>query len=285
MSDATPIPAILSAEALRGDFDSFILLDARPGPDAYAKGHLPNARHADLNLHLSRASEADFDPAMGGRHPLPSLKAWSKQLGAWGIGADSRVVIYDDQSGANAAARAWWMLRAIGHESVQVLDGGLQAALAAGLKLTTEKSQVQPRGDYFAPRWLSTVAEMDIVEKLAQHQEWKVLDVRASVRYRGETEPIDPIAGHIPGALNVPFAENLKADGSFKSIHELQSLYEAFLGETRTDHLVVHCGSGVTACHTLLALEHAGFRGAALYVGSWSEWCRNEKPLAKGDQP
>ena len=269
---------LISPEEFRS-LEGAVLLDARPR-EGYVSGHLRGALHADPGSHLSGASEPGFDPAMGGRHPLPSLKAWRSTLGLWGIRINTPVVIYDDQGGANAAARAWWMLRAVGHEDVRVLDGGLEAALAAGLEAITVASSIQPRGHYPASAWLLPTVEMDVVEKLAQHPEWRVLDVRSTERYRGETEPIDPVAGHIPGALNLPFTENLDASGRFKSPVELRSLYTELLGGSSPDHLVVHCGSGVTACHTLLALEHAALSGSALYVGSWSEWCRSGKPMA-----
>ncbi len=272
---------LISPEELRA-LAGAVLLDARALAD-YAKGHLRGALHADPGFHLSRASEPDFDPAQGGRHPLPPLKAWRSNLGLWGIGTDTPVVIYDDQGGANAAARAWWMLRAVGHEDVRVLDGGLKAALQIGLEVTAEASPAQARSHYPASAWLLPTVEMEVVESLAKHREWRVLDVRSEARYRGETEPIDPVAGHIPGALNLPFTENLDSAGRFKSTVELRALYTQLLCGLRPDHLVVHCGSGVTACHTLLAMEHAGLGGSGLYVGSWSEWCRSGKPQAKGD--
>jgi len=265
---------------------NLVLLDARPRAD-YEAGHLPGARHADLERDLSRAAEPEHDPAKGGRHPLPSLKAFRATVGAWGIGPDSRVVVYDAAGGANAACRAWWMLRSLGLQQVQVLDGGLEAALAAGLRLTTEPPAFQPLEPLPAVRWLATVADIEVVGQLAKHPRWKVLDVRSGERFRGETEPFDPVAGHIPGAVNLPYAENLEADGRFKSPEALRALYAGLTEGLPPDHLVVHCGSGVTACHTLLALEHAGFQGAdgsapALYVGSWSEWCRSGRERATG---
>ncbi|HYC60011.1 MAG TPA: sulfurtransferase [Thermoanaerobaculia bacterium] len=228
--------------------------------DARANGSGP--LHADLETQLSAARDPGADPARGGRHPLPPLERWTKQLGEWGIGPETHVVIYDDQFGANAAARAWWMLRAVGHERVQVVDGrwndGSRRAESPSLQMA-----------YPADRWLRPTIDLLRVDR----SDLKVLDVRSAERYRGETEPIDPIAGHIPGALNLPFAENLD-NGRFKAPHALREMYEQLLGDTPIEKLVVHCGSGVTACHTLLALEAAGLDGASLYVGSWSEWCR-----------
>lgn len=260
-----------------------VLLDVR-GEAAYAAGHLPGALRVDLDRDLSRAKEEGFDPAAGGRHPLPVLKTFCATVGAWGIGPDTRVLCYDDQKGAYAA-RAWWMLRALGHEAVQVLDGGLQAAQAVGVALSTEPGVAQAVDPYPAGFWSRTTVDLPIVEKLAQHAAWKVLDVRSGERYRGETEPLDPVAGHIPGALNLPFDQNLDHAGRFKPKAELRELYEDLLDGLKPDHLVVHCGSGVTACHTLLALEAADLPGSALFVGSWGEWCRSGKPIATGANP
>lgn len=265
----TPLISATELASLR----SVVVLDARP-PAAYEKGHLEGALAADLESRLSTASDPAFDPRAGGRHPLPPLERWTRQLGAWGIRPDANVVIYDDQSGANAAARAWWMLRAVGHERVAVLDGGLPAAIAAGLPLTSEASRRDDAGEpYPATQWLRPVVDLDTVDRLRRDPNWRVLDVRSRERFRGETEPIDPIAGHIPGAINLPYAENLE-QGRFKSASELRTLYQQLLGDVPPDRVIIHCGSGVTACHTLLALDAAGLRGAALYVGSWSEWCR-----------
>lgn len=177
------------------------------------------------------------------------------------------------------------MLKALGHEAVQVLDGGLQAAIGAGCETTAGLSVAHPYAHYPATAWLLPTVELSVVEKLAKHPEWRVLDVRSSERYRGNTEPLDPVAGHLPGAVNMPYTENLDSEGRFKSSGELRALYTELLDGLRPEHLVVHCGSGITACHTLLALEHAGLGGAALYVGSWSEWCRSGKPVATGEDP
>ena len=256
-----------------------VILDARPGPADYAAGHLPGARHADLNTQLSAAGDPGADPAHGGRHPLPPLERWLLQLGHWGIRPGTTVVVYDDQNGANAAARAWWMLRAAGHEDVRVLDGDFREAGT----VTTDLPSIEPAPAYPSNRWQLPVADLEQVGALREDPDWRVLDVRSSPRYRGETEPIDPIAGHIPGAINLPFAENL-AGGRFKPPADLRNQYANLLGDIPPERVVVHCGSGVTACHTLLALEAAGLPGASLYVGSWSEWCRNDLPRAAGER-
>jgi thiosulfate/3-mercaptopyruvate sulfurtransferase len=159
-----------------------------------------------------------------------------------------------------------------------VLDGGLSAALDAGMTLTTDEPSIAVAPSYPASHWQWTTVDIGVVEKLTGRSDWTVLDVRAASRYRGETEPIDPVAGHIPGARNLPFSENLKADGRFKSFEALRELY----GGLDPARLVVHCGSGVTACHTLLALDAAGLPGGALFVGSWGEWCRSDRAIATG---
>ena len=271
---------LISAPDLATLKDQVRLLDCRTAAE-YEAGHLPGAINADLERDLSRVTAEGFDPAKGGRHPLPDLRAWRDTLGRWGITPDTAIVCYDSQGGANAAARAWWMLRASGHERVRVLDGGLQAAQAVGVTLTQETPSIPAAPPYAISHWQWTTVDIAVVEKLAKHADWTVLDVRSSPRYRGETEPIDPIAGHIPGAANLPFPENLGPDGRFKSFEELRAIYGAF----DPSKLVVHCGSGVTACHTLLALDQAGLTGAALFVGSWGEWCRTERPVATGDAP
>lgn len=272
---------LLTAQDLRRWNDPILLLDARSRA-LYEAGHLPGALHADLESMLSTASAAGHDPARGGRHPLPSPQAWSRQLGDWGITPGTTVLVYDDALGSNAAARTWWMLRASGHVDSAVLDGGLQAALAEGFSLTSRVEHPQSEPPYPFAEWKLPLASMAEVAEHAGDEPWKVLDVRSAERWRGEVEPLDPVAGHIPGALNLPWGENLRPDGRFKTPQELRERYGRLLDGTPPDRLVVHCGSGVTACHTLLALEAAGLPGAALYVGSWSEWCRSGRVIARG---
>lgn len=272
---------LISAADLRPRLSSVRLLDARQDPSDYATGHLPGALHADLNRHLSTASDPGHDPAHGGRHPLPPLARFATQVGAWGIHPATDVVVYDASGGGNAAARLWWMLRALGHERVSVLDAGLQAALGAGLTLTVDMPVVAPLASYPADHWRLPVADMDAVAALRCDATRKLLDVRSAERWRGETEPFDPVAGHIPGSVNLPWNDNLGPDGRFKSPAALRDQYEALLDGTPPECLTVHCGSGVTACHTLLALEVASLTGAALYVGSWSEWCRGGREMTQ----
>jgi thiosulfate/3-mercaptopyruvate sulfurtransferase len=254
-----------------------VLLDCRTGPDArerYAAGHLRYALFADLETELS----AKGDPAQGGRHPLPEPSTFAAQLGKWGITRDTLVVAYDDQGGANAAARLWWMLRALGHENVRVLDGGLKAAEEAGFAVTSEPSVAQKAPPYPTDSYQLPTVDIDQVERARLRSDSCVLDVRAAARYRGEQEPIDPVAGHIPGAINIPLTENTGDDGRFKSAEALRTRYAPLFEDLEPKNVIVHCGSGVTACHTLLAMERAGLSGASLYVGSWGEWCRQDRP-------
>jgi thiosulfate/3-mercaptopyruvate sulfurtransferase len=271
---------LISAADLRAQWPSVRLLDARQDPADHAAGHLPGSLHADLNRHLSTASDPGHDPAQGGRHPLPSVERFARQVGAWGIGPATDVVVYDASGGSNAAARLWWMLRALGHDRVFVLDGGLQAALGAGMTLTVEDAAISPASPYPADRWHLPLVDAEGVEALRRDATRKLLDVRSADRWRGESEPFDPVAGHIPGSVNLAWNDNLSPDGRFKSPELLRGQYEALLGGLPPERLAVHCGSGVTACHTLLALAVAGLPGAALYVGSWSEWCRGDRPKA-----
>lgn len=274
---------LITADALRALLNDpgLVLLDARPDRTAYESTHLPRAVNANLNADLSTAAEAGFDPARGGRHPLPPVERWSATLGSWGITPRSKVVVYDEQDGSNAAARAWWMLRAAGHHDVQVLDGGMSAAREAGLPMESGTVTPARQPPYPAERWLLPTVDMKAVDALRGDPGRRILDVRSAPRFRGETEPFDPVAGHIPGAVNLPYDRNME-EGRFKPAGELRAMYEDLLHGMPPAALVVHCGSGVTACHTLLALEAAGLGGAALYVGSWSEWCRNDLPQARG---
>lgn len=253
------------------------IVDARAGAAgraAYADAHLEGAVHADLERDL--AGDAS-DPTRGGRHPLPTLAQFAQTLGSWGITEQTPVVVYDAQGGANAAARLWWMLRAVGHRAVWVLDGGYAAAVGAGLPTSATLAPIAPAAAYPVPAdWALPTVDLGTIFHARVDPTWRVLDVRSGARFRGEVEPIDPIAGHIPGAHSFFFEENLDARGRFLGAHALREKYRALLGELGPEELIVHCGSGVTACHTLLALARAGLDGASLYVGSWSEWCRHE---------
>ncbi len=260
-----------------------VLADARGGPDAferYQSGHLLGAVFINLEKDLSKRNPI---PANGGRHPLPDPGDFSKFLSRMGINPSKYVLIYDDKAGANAAARFWWMMKAAGHNKVQVIDGGYQAILEAGLPTSKQIHEPLPFSRPYAfSRWKLPVVDIKTVAQAATENGSLVIDVREAYRYNGEREPIDLIAGHIPGAVNVPYEDNLEADGRFRSPQALAAQYQAVIGNRDKKKIIVHCGSGVTACHSLLAMEYAGIAGVSLYVGSWSEWSRNEKPMATG---
>ena len=258
-----------------------VLIDARGGPDAgdrFRSGHIRRAVFMDLETDLSLKSS---DPAHGGRHPLPDPIAFGSVLGKAGIDPSTDVLVYDDKSGANAAARFWWMLKAAGHDSIQVVDGGLAALTAAGLPLSSNSdSAPKQKEPYPIKSWKLPLADMEAVDFARRQDDHLVIDVRENYRYRGESEPIDLIAGHIPGAVNIPFSMNLEPSGRFRSPEAVARLYNEVIGNREARDVIVHCGSGVTACHTLLAMAVAGLPPAALYVGSWSEWSRNQKPVS-----
>lgn len=262
---------------------TFVLVDARAGANAkerYATSHLEGARHADLDNDL-----ADVKPtaADGGRHPLPSFAHFTNVLATLGITPDTSVVVYDDKNGANSAARFWWMLKSIGHNSVQVLDGGMDAAIKAGYPLSNQAAKGKEHGanaaTYPMRDWALPTADIAEVDKATFDAQSLIIDVRETVRFDGEFEPIDLIAGHIPNAVNIPFSSNLDTEGCFLSPSELREKYEKALNNRQSEQVIVHCGSGVTACHTLLAMAYAGMEIPKLYVGSWSEWSRSGRPM------
>ncbi|KGE12730.1 sulfurtransferase [Sphingobacterium deserti] len=260
---------------------SFVLVDATSGIDAktnYLISHLQGARFVDLNEDLSALE----DPKHGGRHPLPSTVHFSKTLSKLGIDASSYVVVYDRLNGANAAARFWWMAKAAGIKQVQVLNGGYDAAVAAGFPVAAGETIFATQKSYSFTDWDLPLCSLHDVKQLTNDLDSLIIDVREEVRYQGISEPLDLIAGHIPTAVNIPFHNNLNADGLFKEPSELKRIYERHLAGKKVENIVVHCGSGVTACHSLLALAHAGYSLPNLYVGSWSEWSRNDLPIALG---
>jgi thiosulfate/3-mercaptopyruvate sulfurtransferase len=251
----------------------FDLTDANAGQRAWAEGHLPGARYAHLDHDLAGAKTG-----RNGRHPLPTRAAFAMKLGHWGIGPDTQVVSYDVQGGPYAA-RAWWLLRWLGHPAVAVLDGGRAAWLAAGGKLSNETPPVSLAAAY--PTRPVGMPSIEAAELQSQLGQVVLLDARAAERYRGDVEPLDPVAGHIPGATNRFFKDNLQADGHFKPATQLRQEFEALGVQGKT--VVQQCGSGVTACHNLLAMAHAGLGDSTLYPGSWSEWCSDPaRPLARG---
>jgi thiosulfate/3-mercaptopyruvate sulfurtransferase len=251
----------------------FNLADTNYGRRAYQVGHIPNAHYLHLDEDLSSVITAQT-----GRHPLPDSQQLSAKLQAIGLNSNMQVVVYDDNNGS-MAARLWWLLRWLGHDAVAVLDGGLAAWQAAGYALSTQAPTVTQQGQFQARLKPEYVIKLD---ELTKPNVWQLVDARAAERFRGEVEPIDPIAGHIPGALNRPLTENL--DGNqFKSTQQLKAEWQALLSNIPVANIVHMCGSGVTACHNLLAMEVAGLTGTKLYTGSWSEWIREpSRPIATG---
>ncbi len=268
--------------AARIDDPAWVIVDCRhdlmnlaAGREGYAIGHLPNALFADLETDLSGAKRGE-DGAFRGRHPLPDRAAFIDTLRRWGVNPDSQVVAYDAHGGM-FAARLWWMLRWVGHAGVAVLDGGLAAWQSQGLPMSTAVP-VRAAGTVAERASLvSTVSANDVLARGGG----SVIDARAPDRFRGENETMDPVGGRIPGARNRFFKDNLAADGRFKDAQQLRADFSALVGDP--SQAIMQCGSGVTACHNLLALEVAGMPGAALYPGSWSEWCADPaRPVVSG---
>jgi thiosulfate/3-mercaptopyruvate sulfurtransferase len=255
------------------------LMNHAAGRAAYDAGHLPHAQFVDFETDLSDKAPGP-NGVFRGRHPLPAREAFVETLRRWGVHHGSQVVAYDAQGGMYAA-RVWWMLRWIGHEAVALLDGGVQAWQAQGLPLSTEPA-TRMRGNIdLQPSLVQTVDVSDVLANLKQPTRL-VVDARAPDRFRGENEIIDPVGGHIPGAKNRFFKNNLQEDGRFKPAEQLRAELNAVVGEP--SRAIMQCGSGATACHNLLAMEIAGLPGAALYPGSWSEWCADPtRPVATGD--
>lgn len=254
------------------------LLNPTAGSDAFAAGHIQNAQFADIDTALSGPKTAR-GPDFTGRHPLPDRAALLATLRGWGINDNTQVVAYDGQGGM-FAARLWWLLRWVGHGAVAVLDGGLAAWQAQGLPLVTPVAP-RPAGNLTEKASLTRMVTVQDVIANLETQALTVIDARAPDRYRGENETIDPVGGHIPGAKNRFFKDNLQADGRFKGADELRRDFSALFDAPQA--AILQCGSGVTACHNLLALEVAGLPGAALYPGSWSEWCADPaRPVATG---
>ncbi len=246
----------------------FDLGDKEAGRRAYGQGHIPGAWYADLERDLSSAVTAN-----SGRHPLPDRNGLAVTLAAWGVRHHSHVVVYDDAGGA-FAARAWWLSRWLGHERVSVLDGGLKAWCDQGGALSRETPALPPGDIQPSAPLLQGVAVTELEQELAQGAVL-LLDARAAERFEGAVEPIDTVAGHVPGAVNVPFTGNLDEDGRFLAPKRLRQRFEQVLQGVAPEKVVHMCGSGVTACHNILAMELAGLSGSRLYAGSWSEWIRD----------
>jgi thiosulfate/3-mercaptopyruvate sulfurtransferase len=270
LSAALPDPAWRVADC------RFELGKPAAGRAAYQAGHIPGAVHADLERDLS----TPVTPATG-RHPLPSPAAFAATLARLGIGNDTRVVCYDGGSGA-FAARLWWMLRWVGHDDVAVLDGGFAAWVAEGRPVETDATPPQAASFAARPRPERVIHDAPgVMEALARGE--TLVDVRGAERFEGKVEPLDAVAGHVPGAVNLPYTENLSASGHFREPAELAALWRARMGAAADRAPICMCGSGVTACQGLLALEAAGVSGGRLYAGSWSEWIRDPaRPVARG---
>ena len=251
------------------------LADTAYGARAYAEGHIPGA----VFLHC----DCDLSGAMcgtNGRHPLPAPEALAARFGAIGISAETQVVIYDDAQGM-IAGRLWWLLRWLGHEKVAVLDGGLQAWLAAGGTLTSAMPVTKTAN--FVANVQDSLVDADYVQSFLDASRIHLIDARSPDRYRGENETIDPVGGRLPGAVNRFFRENLQADGRYKPATQLRVEWLAALDGKLPEQVVHYCGSGVSACHNVLAMEIAGLPGSRLYAGSWSEWCtQSGRPIAQG---
>ena len=270
-------PAMLAAHA--GD-PAWLVIDVRHqladtgyGERIYAENHIPGAVFLHCDCDLS-------GPMTGsnGRHPLPAVEKLAARLGEIGIGPQTQVVVYDDAQGM-IAGRLWWLLRWLGHEQVAVLDGGLQAWQAAGRALTTELPVLRPTT--FTAKVRDTMVDADYVQVFLQTSRMHLVDARSPDRFRGENETIDPVGGHIPGAVNRFFRENLQADGRFKPAAELRAEWLMVLAGASPEQVVHQCGSGVSACHNILAMEISGLPGSRLYAGSWSEWCTDcGRPVA-----
>ena len=272
---------------------SFDLMKPAAGEQQYLAAHIPGAVYAHLDTALSArhgapgptgvltAHDADA-PASGGRHPLPNRERFATWLSSVGFANDMQAVVYD-RNGANYCGRLWWMLQWAGHAAVAVLDGGLQAWQAAGGEVTGREEASRFQSNFVLGEPLATLVVTDTVLAHLGDAGQTVIDARAAPRYRGEVEPLDPVAGHIPGALNRPFAQNLGADGRFKPAAQLREEFDALLAGRDPASVVHQCGSGVSAVPNLLAMRIAGYAPTGLYAGSWSEWCSDaSRPVERG---
>ena len=287
---APELQALLASQQPCQVFDcSFDLMQPGAGDQQYRQAHIAGAVRADLDQHLSAIKGAP-DAASGGRHPLPSREQFAIWLGSAGLAPGMQAVVYDRQ-GANYCGRLWWMLKWMGHEAVAVLDGGLQAwqalggaidSLPADASLAPDPTHASKQKYPLAPALTGLIATKTIADQLGRASQC-VIDARAAPRFRGEMEPLDPVAGHIPGALNRPFGLNFDSEGKFKSATVLRLEFEQLLAGRDPASVVHHCGSGVSAVPNVIAMEIAGLGRAGLYAGSWSEWCSDpSRPVAQG---
>ena len=255
----------------------FTLTDTEAGQRSYDEGHIPGARY----IHLDDDLAAPVSEATG-RHPLPDPAELAKRLGELGIDNNTQVVAYDDTFGA-MASRLWWLLRWMGYDKVALLDGGLPAWIRKKFPMTTETPTYSEK-EFLPALRNEMVVDMPTMEGVVDRGDNVIIDARSEERFTGEVEPLDRVAGHIPGAVNLPFEDNLDLDGTFMSKEELIELYDEFTSGKTADQVVMMCGSGVTACHNLVAMEIAGLTGARLYAGSWSEWITNSEHPVETDE-
>ena len=297
----TTLISVQQLQALRDSgtpllvFDcSFDLTQQDAGLEMYRDAHIPGAVYAHLDTALSEKRGAGHGAASGGRHPLPSRETFAQWLSSVGFTNAMQAVVYDRQ-GANYCGRLWWMLKWVGHDPVAVLDGGLQAWQAAGGAVETgdiagnavdngdSTVVVGSASNYVLAPAQTALAAIETVASNLRHGNQTLIDARGAPRFRGEVEPLDPVAGHIPGALNRPFTQNLGADGKFKPADQLRAEFLSLLGQRDPASVVHHCGSGVSAVPNILAMEIAGLGRTALFAGSWSEWCSDpSRPVAQG---
>ena len=255
----------------------FDLANTEAGAQQYAQSHIPGAFFLDLDKDLCAPKTGH-----NGRHPLPERETLAKRLRAIGMNNDTHVIVYD-QADSMFAAHMWWLLLWLGHQQVQVLDGGLTAWTKAGGELTAENPSTPHQGNFAAQNTLTPTVDAQYLLRNLGTPSVYIVDARAQPRYKGEVEPMDPVAGHIPGAVNRPFMDNLQPDGTYKPANMLKEEWTAFLKNHDPQTVVHQCGSGVSACHNLLAMAQAGFAITTIYPGSWSEWCANpDYPTAKG---
>lgn len=247
----------------------YLLDDPEAGRRAYRRGHIPGAIYAHLDEDLS----GEIIPGKTGRHPLPEIETFSETLSGWGIGTETQVIVYDNRGGV-IAVRLWWMLKWLGHEAVAVLDGSFNHWKKAGLPVTDETPNPLPKR--FVPRVNpKMVATLEEVETIQQNTEMLLVDSRAPERFRGETEPLDAVAGHIPGAVNYFFMDNLDENGKLRQNSDLKKAFTNLIGDTPPENVIFYCGSGVTSAHNILAMLHVGVGMGKIYPGSWSEWIAN----------
>ena len=291
---AEQLQALMKSSPLLRIFDcTFDLAQPHLGEQLYLQAHIPGAIYADLETALSArhgvpgahgvltATGADA-PASGGRHPLPNRERFATWLSSVGMGNGMQAVVYD-RNGANYCGRLWWMLKWAGHENVAVLDGGLQAWQAAGGAVNHGEEPAHFQANFLLGPPLAQLVDADTVMQQLGRPAQTLIDARATPRFKGEVEPLDPVAGHIPGALNRPFSQNLTPEGRFKPAEQLRDEFTDLLGQRSPQTVVHHCGSGVSALPNLIAMEIAGLGRTALYAGSWSDWCSNpERPVAQG---